>query len=263
MSDENKKTDKKTNELNQTEKADNQESEQKKQEKKKKRGRKKKQAKEEKADKKKEVKNAETENQVNAKKRGRKKKAIENKNSKVENYVDPIQFSKIYENKDVREILLKHFEKGCVDLLPELIDYAKDEIIANKKDIKAPIIRKWLNLLHEKSIVEFTRKKDKKTGWFTYFWKIRPDKIIEFTVSDIDNEIKELEKKIEEIKAHNFACGCRTWTYNEALESDFVCPKCEKVIVEKDNSELIKEMEDKKKVLEEKKKDILSLVEQR
>ncbi|MDI6730315.1 MAG: hypothetical protein QMD06_02085 [Candidatus Altarchaeum sp.] len=169
-----------------------------------------------------------------------------------------VRFSKIYENKNVREILLKYFEEGCVDILSELNDYIGDEIVSNKKNMKAPIIRKWLNLMHDKSIVEFKRTKDKKTGWFTYFWKIRQDKVVEFTVSDINKEIEELEKKIEEIKAHNFICDCKTWTSTEALESDFMCQECEKVIIEKDNDELITEMENKKKLLEKKKDDILS-----
>ncbi len=169
-----------------------------------------------------------------------------------------VRFSKIYENKNVREILLKYFGEGCVDILPELNDYIRDEIVSNKKNMKAPVIRKWLNLMHDKSIVEFNRTKDKKTGWFTYFWKIRPNKVVEFTVSDINKEIEELEKKIEEIKAHNFVCDCKTWTSTEALESDFMCPGCKKVIMEKDNDGLIIEMENKKKVLEKKKDDILS-----
>ncbi len=189
----------------------------------------------------------------------RKDKLVKNAD-KIVAVAEPVavRFSKIYENKNVREILLKYFEEGCVDILPELNDYIGDEIVSNKKNMKAPIIRKWLNLMHDKSIVEFNRTKDKKTGWFTYFWKIRPDKVVEFTVSDINKEIEKLTKEIEEIKAHNFVCDCKTWTSTEALESDFVCQECEKVVMEKDDDKLIAEMENKKKVLEKKKEDILS-----
>jgi len=213
---------------------------------------------------------AELKNQPNAKKAEKDaasevdkkdKKNNANATNKTAESVKPVvRFSKIYENKNVREILLKYFEEGCVNILSELNDYIGDEIISNKKNMKAPIIRKWLNLMHDKGIVEFNRRKDKKTGWFTYYWKIRPDKIVEFVISDINKEIEELEKKIEEVKAHNFACDCKTWTYSEALESDFVCPECKKMIAEKDKNILITEiteMENKKKLLEDKRKDIL------
>ncbi len=171
-----------------------------------------------------------------------------------------VKFSKIYENKNVKEILLKFFEEGCVDILPELNDYIGDEILSNRKNVKAPTVRKWLNLLHTYGLVEYSKTKDKQSGWFTYHWKIRTEKIAEFAISNINKEINSIIQKTEEIKAHNFVCDCsgKEWTYVEALESNFVCVQCEKVIMEKDNSELITELGDKKELLEKKKKDILS-----
>ncbi|NCN65442.1 MAG: hypothetical protein GW779_05305 [Candidatus Altiarchaeum hamiconexum] len=171
---------------------------------------------------------------------------------------DVVKFSKIYENKNVNEILLKFFEEGCVDILPELNEYIRDEIISNRKNVKAPTVRKWLNLMHSYGLVEYTKTKDKQSGWFTYRWKIRTEKIAEFAMSDIDKEMNALLQKTEEIKAHNFVCDCREWTYVEALESNFICFQCGKVIMNKDNDGLIDEMEGKKDLLEKKKKDIFS-----
>jgi len=192
------------------------------------------------------------------------RKQVKSENvSKVTAVAEPIKphivkFSKIYENKNVKEILLKFFEEDCVNILSELNEYVRDEILSNRKNVKAPTVRKWLNLLHNYGLVEYTKTKDKQSGWFTYYWKIRPEKIAEFVISDIDKEINDLFQKIEEIKEHNFVCGCRDWTYIEALESNFVCVQCGKVIIEKDNNGLTSELEGKKNLLEKKKKNILS-----
>lgn len=167
------------------------------------------------------------------------------------------KFSKIYENKNVKEILLKFFEDGCVDMLKELDDYICDEILSNRKNVRAPTVRKWLNLLHTHGLVEYSKTKDKQSGWFTYRWKTRLDKITEFAISEIDNEIENISKEMENIRVHNFVCDCMTWTYIEALESDFVCIKCQKGIVEKKGDGTLSEMESKKVSLEKKRKEIL------
>jgi len=191
------------------------------------------------------------------------KKSKDSKNSATKEKVDKknkenekAKFSKIYENKEVREILLKFFEEECIDLLPELTDYVKDETLANRKNLKAPIVRKCLNLLHGYGLVEYMKIKDKRSGWYTYHWKMRPEKIIEFAINYIDKEINEMDQKINEIRTHNYICGCKRWTYKEALELDFICPECKKIITEEKGEEKIMELEAEKEILKKKKESL-------
>ena len=58
--------------------------------------------------------------------------------------------------------------------------YVNEFLIAKKLDININQTRNLLYKLSEHSLVSSTRKKDKKKGWYTYFWRLETLRILEF-----------------------------------------------------------------------------------
>lgn len=147
------------------------------------------------------------------------------------------------------------FEEGCIDLLLELQDYSYEETLIKNKNLKASVIRKWLNELQSYHLTEYVRIRDKKTGWYAYKWKVREDNVLRHAKKIISDKIENLRNEIEYLKLHPFACSCRKYTFEEALELNFMCPKDNEEIKEIDKSEEIKkrekEIEDLEKLLKE------------
>lgn len=148
------------------------------------------------------------------------------------------------------------------------------EVLLKKKDISElllskktgmPIneIRNFLYKLSSEGIVYFTRKKDKRKGWFIYFWSLNEEKSLLKIEEEIIKEIENLKKDLEKRKNERFyKCEiCKTEVNEEnALEQEFVCPECANayVIVDKEPFilEIQKNIARKEKQLEEIKKEI-------
>jgi transcription initiation factor IIE alpha subunit len=66
--------------------------------------------------------------------------------------------------------------------------YVNEFIIAKKLEITINQARNLLYRLSESGLVSSIRKKDKKKGWYTYFWKIEPLKTLEFFKSTLSKK---------------------------------------------------------------------------
>ncbi len=140
--------------------------------------------------------------------------------------------------------------------LVELLDgkkYINEFIIAKKLDLTINQTRNILYKVSNYGLVSSIRKKDKKKGWYTYFWKIEILKSLEFLkrillkkISEINNQIKSrTEKQFYSCKRCNIEI-----TEEKALTHDFICHECGEVYSLKDNSFVIKGLEKEKNKLE-------------
>src|SRR3990167_5538496 len=140
--------------------------------------------------------------------------------------------------------------------------YINEFIIAKKLDNNINQTRNLLYRLSEHGLVSSTRKKDKKKGWYTYFWKLEALKTLEFLKEMIKKKILQIEQQIQsrEIKTFYICERCNI-EYNEenALLQDFTCPECGGVFVIKDNTKLVKEL---KKNLEKFQKEVETIDEE-
>ncbi|MDP2628973.1 MAG: hypothetical protein Q8P15_03695, partial [Nanoarchaeota archaeon] len=66
-----------------------------------------------------------------------------------------------------------------VDLLQNK-NYVNEFIIAKKLNVTINQTRNILYKLADNGLVSSMRKKDKRKGWYTYFWKIEVMKCLEF-----------------------------------------------------------------------------------
>jgi transcription initiation factor TFIIE subunit alpha len=143
----------------------------------------------------------------------------------------------------VRDILADSLSKDHVRIIDKLDKPQYDEDIAAELRVKATIVRTLLNELHAASLVEYDRFKNKKTGWYTYLWKRREDKINEYVRNHLQDKLGQLHKRLEDEKQSvQFGCKCSCRPFEEAVDMQFKCPSCGESLDEYDNSETIDEI---------------------
>lgn len=114
------------------------------------------------------------------------------------------------------------------------------ELLVGKKNMNEFIIAKKLKLtinqtrnilykLADVNLVSFTRKKDKKKGWYTYFWTLEIEKALELLDSNISAELENLKNQLKSRETKRFyVCNtCKVELSEEtALLHNFTCQEC-------------------------------------
>lgn len=145
-------------------------------------------------------------------------------------------------------------------VIEDLINKQSVEIIdllAGKKNVNEFSIAKNLkltinqtrNILYKLSdfgLVSFIRKKDKRKGWYIYFWTLNTHQALslldENLTKKIDNMKEQLKNRTE--GRHYICTTCSIEVTEEyALLNDFICPECEEVYELSDDSEVRDELE--------------------
>ena len=134
-----------------------------------------------------------------------------------------------------------------VDLL-----YGKKDIneflIAKKLELTINQTRNLLYKLAHSGIISSIRKKDKRKGWYIYFWTFNVQKSLEVLAQAINNEINMLNAQLQSKKLKRFykcaLCG-REVNEETALISDFICTECGEVYGLADNTPVIAELSKK------------------
>ena len=161
-------------------------------------------------------------------------------------------------DKKLKKILGETISAEHIVILEKLTEPRYDEDIAEELSEKAVTIRKLLNELHDKSLVQYVRTKNPKTGWYTYVWDRRNDKIIEYCKNHVQSKIDKIDGKLDyETNNVMFACSCSEEYFptSKAIENDFLCLKCKEYVTGFDNSDIIRDLEeDKSELTEELKK---------
>jgi transcription initiation factor TFIIE subunit alpha len=111
--------------------------------------------------------------------------------------------------------------------------------LAEKLDLTVNQIRNMLYRLYSYSLVDFTRKKDKKKGWYIYYWDFYVNRALDTALGYKKERVallKDLLKK-EETGQH-FICPDKDvrLSFEQAIEHDFKCPECDKVLIQESNT---------------------------
>ncbi len=140
----------------------------------------------------------------------------------------------------------------------ELLDVGKhinEFLIAKKLDITINQTRNILYKIADHGLVSSIRKKDKKKGWYTYFWKIEALKALQFLKQKDLNRIHQTENQIKSREENRFyVCNrCNIELKEEnALLYDFTCQECGAVFELKDNAKLLRGLKKNLKKYKEK-----------
>lgn len=116
-------------------------------------------------------------------------------------------------------------------------------VIAEKLNLPINLIRNILYKLQERNLVTSTRKKDKRKGWYIYYWTFHAGEA-EILMSILKKDrIENLEKRLQiESETEYFVCTreCMRMNFHNALEQGFKCPECKSSLKQVDNSNKIK-----------------------
>jgi len=117
--------------------------------------------------------------------------------------------------------------------------------IAEKIKKEVNETRNMLYRLYEANLVSFIRKKDKKKGWYIYYWTFNP-KRIKFLLYTLNRKkLSSLKNRLErEENNYFFICenNCIRLDFEQATDFNFKCPECGSLVNQEDNCEKIEEI---------------------
>jgi len=134
-----------------------------------------------------------------------------------------------------------------VDILFEKRD-VNEFLIAKKMNLTINQVRNILYKLSAEGLVPFTRKKDKKKGWYIYFWTLDTEKCLEKIEAELMRKEEDFKKSLRERElGRYYICkGCNIEvTEEKALENDFSCEECAEVYTLVDNTNIIRDIKGK------------------
>ena len=152
--------------------------------------------------------------------------------------------------------MLKKFLKEIVVIvagkpseeIANLLDSKKhvnEFIIAKKLGLTINQTRNILYRISDHGLVSSIRKKDKKKGWYTYFWRIEALKSLEFLKGILIKKTYQLDNQIKNRETRDFyVCEKCNIEFNEenALLYNFTCNECGGVFTIKDKTKVLKEL---------------------
>ncbi|MEX2017091.1 MAG: hypothetical protein WD876_01320 [Candidatus Pacearchaeota archaeon] len=146
--------------------------------------------------------------------------------------------------KEVVVILVGKQSEPIADLLDSK-KHVNEFIIAKKLGLTINQTRNILYKIADHGLVSSVRKKDKRKGWYTYFWKLENLKVLEFLREMLTKKIDTLVNQIRnrETKVFYVCKNCHV-EYNEenALLHDFTCSECGEVFIKSDSAKILKDL---------------------
>lgn len=135
-----------------------------------------------------------------------------------------------------------------VEILKNLEETTDDQI-ANETGIRLNIVRKILYKLYDHSLVSLRRTRDPKTGWFIFHWRLQPDQLEGFILSQKRRVLEKLTVRMEYEKGHDFyyccTAGCKRVPFEDAVEIVFRCSTCGKPLMHYENKAMLEKLTQK------------------
>ncbi len=151
----------------------------------------------------------------------------------------------ILANTPVRAYLARLIGEEGISLLesfPREGEYS-DEELAAQTGINLNSVRHTLYTLYEKRLAEYRRIKNNKTGWLTYLWHLRIDRVYDVIAEDMEVILEKLEAREKFEEENDFyickSCGFM-FTFSQAMDCQFQCPSCDIGLEHFDNEILLR-----------------------
>lgn len=152
---------------------------------------------------------------------------------------------------DLSERIVGKNGRAIVDILKKKRDVNEFKI-AEKLKLTVNQVRNLLYKFDAQDIVTFVRKKDKRKGWYIYYWSLDIVKSLKLLAKIKEREIQQLNYALKSHENKRFfvckQCDIEL-TEENALVHDFICPECGTLLQLKDNKEKILEI--KKNIVKE------------
>ena len=158
-------------------------------------------------------------------------------------------------NKIVEDVVTEVAGEDVVPLINALKNKKNVSEFKLAETIKQEVntTRNMLYRLYDNNLVSFVRKKDKKKGWYIYYWTFDAKKIKHLLSNLRKKRLSKLKDRLEREKANHFyTCKdkCIRLDFDQSMDFEFKCPECGELIEQEDNSEEIIKIETEIKELE-------------
>jgi transcription initiation factor TFIIE subunit alpha len=127
--------------------------------------------------------------------------------------------------------------------------------LADKVNRDVNATRNALYKLYSLNLASFIRKKDKKKGWYIYYWTILPENLPHLAKVLKEQKEDNISERLKREQASGYLqCRnkCVRLDFEKAYEFEFKCPECGEILCEEDNAEKIKLLQDELKKIKEK-----------
>lgn len=149
--------------------------------------------------------------------------------------------------KSIVENLINKQAIPIIDLLTGK-ENVNEFLIAKKLGLTINQTRNILYKLSDFGLVSFIRKKDKKKGWYIYFWTLNVYQSLNLLEQTLRKDLAQLLSHLKNRKEKRFYF-CKTCSIEVgeevALLNDFACSECEEIYELSENRKIIEELEQK------------------
>jgi transcription initiation factor TFIIE subunit alpha len=132
-------------------------------------------------------------------------------------------------NAGVRSFLIDIAGENAINILRDFKAPMSDEDLAKKTKMKVSDVRVVLNRLHSYGITEYSRSRDKDSGWYSYVWSVSEEKSKEVLGPVAGLGTQEKTVVAEEGGDHYYCKVCgptRQFPFDVALNLAFRCDAC-------------------------------------
>lgn len=126
--------------------------------------------------------------------------------------------------------------------------------ISEKLKLTINQIRNIIYKFEHYNLVTSTRKKDRKKGWYIYFFTLNKKQVEEIVIQMKENKMNTLKKQLERESTHEFyICPnkCIRLTIENAMEHQFMCSECGSLLQPEDKEKNVNKIRKPIKDLEE------------
>ena len=125
--------------------------------------------------------------------------------------------------------------------------------LAESIELEINITRNMLYRLYHANLVSFIRRKDKKKGWYIYYWTFKIKQIKHLAVNLKKERLERLRDRLSREKESSFficPSSCMRLDFEKAVGFEFKCPECATIMQQESNEDKITSLEEEIKVLE-------------
>lgn len=157
-------------------------------------------------------------------------------------------------NAVISEVVSDVAGPDVVELVLKLKDTKNYSEIKLSEDLDQEInyTRNQLYRLLNNNLVSFVRRKDKRKGWYIYYWTFKKTEIRHVLLKIKQEKLDKLKDRVEREESETYYSapdGLRL-PFETAMEYDFRCPETGDILELEDNTKKIKDLKKDIKELE-------------
>ena len=119
--------------------------------------------------------------------------------------------------------------------------------LAEKIDADINKTRNLLYKLHNFNLASFIKKKDRKKGWYIYYWTFNKEEAKRLSEKLRKNKSELLKMELSQEREKSFfMCKnkCGRIEFEEAFDNNYKCPECGEMLEYEDNANNLRRMRD-------------------